>query len=120
MNRSLRLDRPVGILALLAFAIALLVPASITQADPEAQPARIGGIVTDANGDAVEGAIVQIASERGRVMHTVRTDERGFYAFNRLRPGVYVVRAGKRDVGRDRARVAVRSGETERVPLTLE
>ena len=120
MNRSLGLHRPFGVLAMLAFALALLVPASITQADPEAMPARIGGVVTDANGDAVEGAVVQLVADGGRLIRSTRTDERGLYVFRGVRPGAYVVRGFKRDVGRDRDRVRVRSGDTARVPLSLE
>lgn len=116
-----RPTRPLGLIALVVAAFTLLVPASLAEVAPEAQPmpARIGGVVSDANGDPVEGAFVQLINRRGDVVRRARTDENGIYAFT-VRPGRYIVRAAKRDIGRDRARVGVRGGGTARVPLTLE
>jgi len=57
-----------------------------------AGPASIQGIVKDAKGQPIKGADVRIESRDGRqLFNTVKTDGKGHYVSQGLKPGVYRV-----------------------------
>src|SRR4051794_8191596 len=71
-------------------ATALVAPA---RAHAQAVYGSISGIITDASGAVVPGASVTITSVDRKTSDTVATNEQGFYAKERLVPGVYQVKA---------------------------
>ena len=57
-----------------------------------AGPGSIQGIVKDAKGQPIKGADVRVESRDGKqLFNTVRTDAKGRYIFQGLKPGVYRV-----------------------------
>ena len=57
-----------------------------------AGPASIQGTVTDAKGQPIKGAAIQVASRDGKQLYnTVKTDAKGRYISQGLQPGVYRV-----------------------------
>src|SRR5215831_11344260 len=57
-----------------------------------AGPASIQGVVKDAKGQPIRGADVRVESKDGRqLFNTVKTDARGHYISQGLKPGVYRV-----------------------------
>jgi Pvc16 N-terminal domain/Carboxypeptidase regulatory-like domain len=54
---------------------------------------QIGGQLTNASGEAVEGAWVSLESTSGEVQDQVTTDRLGRFTFNQLRKGGYVLRS---------------------------
>src|SRR5215475_3679461 len=57
-----------------------------------AGPASIQGIVKDAKGQPIKGADVRVESRDGRqLFNTVKTDGKGHYVSQGLKPGVYRV-----------------------------
>jgi hypothetical protein len=57
-----------------------------------AGPASIQGIVKDAKGQAIKGADVRVESRDGKqLFNTVKTDGKGHYISQGLKPGVYRV-----------------------------
>ena len=55
-----------------------------------AGPASIQGIVTDAKGQPIKGADVRVESRDGKqLFNTVKTDGKGHYISQGLKPGVY-------------------------------
>src|SRR5215468_9384570 len=55
-----------------------------------AGPASIQGVVKDAKGQPIKGADVQVASRDGKqLFSTVKTDGKGHYISQGLKPGVY-------------------------------
>ena len=123
-------------IALVAFG-ALLMPA-VTQANPVAtsvgtlsnledpehiRPAFIGGTVVtfDRSTDRpvpVAGARVELVTRDGTVVQTVRSNDEGHFRFDRTRPGHYIVRAAKPDVGRGMVRLNALPGRNlVRVPI---
>jgi len=57
-----------------------------------AGPASIQGIVKDAKGQPIKGADVRVASRDGKqLFNTVKTDAKGHYISQGLKPGVYRV-----------------------------
>jgi hypothetical protein len=76
-------------LGALLCAAAVLAPAAWGQA----VYGSIAGVVDDASGAAIPGATIVVKSLDRQVEDTVVTNEAGFYAKDRLLPGVYQVRA---------------------------
>lgn len=66
------------------------VPAVFTQ-----DTASINGSITDRSGAVVVGASVKISSLRDGSERSLVTDERGVYAFNQIKPGVYNLTASQ-------------------------
>src|ERR1043166_6809574 len=57
-----------------------------------AGPASIQGIVKDAKGRPIKGADVRVESRDGKqLFNTVKTDGKGYYVLQGLKPGVYRV-----------------------------
>ena len=57
-----------------------------------AGPASIQGVVKDAKGQAIKGADVRVESRDGKqLFNTVKTDAKGRYSSQGLKPGVYRV-----------------------------
>lgn len=120
MSKAFRI---LSVLALLVSASAMTVDSAIADrpGDPGGSaPAagRIGGVVSNADGRAVPGAVVVLRHGDIGVARTT-TNREGVYVFERVRPGHYVVAAEKAGVGRGAARAAVRSGQSVRAPITL-
>ena len=107
----------------LLFSASFVLQSDTLTAATAAAPGQIIGRVVDVNGDAVADAEVRIEmthrSGRTFTLNT-STDRRGHFSFDRVPESRGVIRAGKRGVGRDRARVGVRSGNTTRVGLELQ
>jgi Carboxypeptidase regulatory-like domain len=80
----------------------------------------IRGIVIDAHGDPVEGAVVRLIHPRTkRVVKRGETNAEGHFGFRHVRMGRYVVEAGKRGVGKGASRVGVRPHAVSRVKVEL-
>src|SRR4029453_2155703 len=57
-----------------------------------AEPASIQGIVKDSKGQPIKGADVRVESRDGKqLFNTVKTDAKGHYISQGLKPGVYRV-----------------------------
>ena len=69
-----------------------LVGSLICVASAWAGPASIQGVVKDAKGQPVKGADVRVESRDGKqLFNTVKTDAKGHYISQGLKPGVYRV-----------------------------
>ena len=55
--------------------------------------AQIQGDVTDQNEKAVPNVLIVAVDSSRAVIDTVKSDNRGFFSFNRLSPGKYVIQA---------------------------
>lgn len=77
-------------IGLFVFVTLAVVPAAFTQ-----DTASINGSITDRSGAVVVGASVKISSLRDGSERSMVTDERGYYAFNQLKPGVYDLTASQ-------------------------
>ena len=84
----------------------------------ELRPGRIVGQVVDTAGAPVEGANV-VLWHADRVVARAVSGADGRFEFARVRPGRYVVAAGKAGVGRGREPVAVKPGEVSTVKIAL-
>ena len=76
------------IAALVVVAVAGLLPASGAPI-----PATVSGVVRDARGTPQMGAVVELLAADATVVARVYTNMRGGYAFDRVWPGIYQVKA---------------------------
>lgn len=106
------------LVSVLAFVLASFVTFSAVQAAPT-DLGSIRGVVLDARGNAVAGADVSLHLPDRPGVFTVRSNDRGVFEFPRVRPGQYSITAAKRGVGTGAVRVAVRSGQSVTVRITL-
>lgn len=104
---------------LIAAIVGVFMLAMPNSASAQPAPGKIVGTVVDADGKAVAGAQVVLKHGDHEIAH-VRTNAEGHYVFPNVRPGRFVVQAGKLGVGRGRESAAVRPGETVRVRITLK
>lgn len=112
-----RMIRWTSVLMVAVALFAAVMPVSRAVAAEPPRPAQIRGLVS-ANDAPVAGAAVVLV--RGdRIVARTRTNDRGAFAFERVLPGRYIVRAGKEDVGRGQARTLARPGETSTVRINL-
>lgn len=105
-------------------ALSLLVSLSSSEVWADAgdgpRTGAVAGVVLDIDGTPVEGAHVRLMTRRHRrVVARGVTNDNGRFGFREVRSGRYVVVAGKRDVGRGRARVAVHSEQVSRVRVVI-
>jgi hypothetical protein len=105
-------------LALAMVGVLVLVLPGRALAQSELRPGRIVGQVVDSAGAPVAGAHVVLRQDDREIARTV-TGPEGKFAFDRIRPGRYVVAAEKAGVGRGRGPVLVKSGEVSRIKITL-
>jgi hypothetical protein len=64
-------------------------PSADNNSDPDAtSPARIGGTVTDTNGDVIPGATVTLDGPNGSDHRTTTADDNASFEFHDLKPGV--------------------------------
>ncbi len=75
------LDYPILIL------VACLLPANVF--GQTAATSRISGLVTDANGSVVAGAVVKLVDNTTKAEKTVTTNDDGLYVFASIDPGTY-------------------------------
>lgn len=112
----------LGIAALALFVTALPNTAQAGGDVGDGHPTgAIRGIVVDEHGEPVPGARVRLfrpGHRRHAVARTV-TNEDGLFGFRHVPVGRYVAAAGKREVGRGRARVAVHENEVSRVRIVI-
>src|SRR5271166_2345258 len=80
-----------GHLAILAFTVAVLLPAE-AWAQGETTSAIVGQ-VRDTTGALVAGATVTVASPETGLRRSATTDQAGRFNFPQLKPGAYSVRA---------------------------
>ncbi|MCC6969168.1 MAG: carboxypeptidase regulatory-like domain-containing protein [Phycisphaerales bacterium] len=104
---------------LIAAIVGIFMLATPNTASAQPAPGKIVGTVVDADGKPVADAHV-VLKHGDKVVAHMRTNAEGHYAFKDLRPGRYLVQAGKAEVGRGQERAAVRPGETVRVRITLK
>lgn len=104
--------------SVLTFLLASFLTFSAAQAAPT-DAGSIRGVVVDGRGQPVAGATVALNAPGRPEIVVVRTNERGVFAFPRVRPGQYGITAKKRGVGSGAVRVAVRSGEAVTVRIQL-
>ena len=88
----------------------------VVKAGTSHRPDVVSGIVVKADGSALSGARVELAGN-GQVVGTTTTDAAGLFAFGKIAPGVYEVRASSEGFATVITRVAV--GNLPGVPLRL-
>jgi len=54
---------------------------------------QVEGDVTDPKEIAITNAVITATDTTGKIVDTVKTDERGFYLFEKLKPGKYTIEA---------------------------
>lgn len=54
---------------------------------------QVEGDVLDEKNKAVTNAVITATDSTGKIVDTVRTDQRGFYFFKKLKPGKYKIEA---------------------------
>jgi Ca-activated chloride channel homolog len=97
-------------------------PSQVVQRTPVAKagdsrrPDVVSGVVLKADGSGLNGAIVELLGE-GQVLRATTTDVAGVFAFERVPPGVYEVRASSSGFTAVIMRVAV--GNLPGAPLRL-
>ncbi len=109
---------------ILLTAMAAFIALGFVPAKVHAQ-GSVAGVVVDADGEAVEGAVVVIHSmERGRwhrPFHArAETNEEGVFGFRQVPQGRYMIRAMARELGMAREMIGVRDGQVTRVRLELQ
>jgi Carboxypeptidase regulatory-like domain len=52
---------------------------------------QVEGDVQDENKKAITNAVIIAKDSTGKIIDTVKTDERGFYHFKKLKPGNYTI-----------------------------
>lgn len=86
---------------------------------PRLHVGAIAGVVTDAHGHAVAGALATLEDAHHHLVAKTTTDAHGRFQFSHLRPGRYIVRASKPHVGHGSAVVDVHAGHTSHVHIVL-
>lgn len=94
------------------------LPGGVALDQPERHHTVIGGRVFDAFHHPVGHATVTLHTEDGRLLRETTSNDRGYFRFGHVRPGVYLVRGFKRGVGHDQVRHNTR-GDRHRVILVL-
>lgn len=109
------------IAAALGVVLGMMLPvtASAGPGEDAPRPSRIVGVVFNSEHRPVAGAQVVLVTPMGEVVRRTETNAEGRYVFEPVRPGAWMVRARKADVGAGQARTFVRPGETVRVPVLL-
>ncbi len=79
----------------------------------------IAGLVVNADERPVPGAHVMLITANGRPVARTMTNREGRFHFRPVRPGDYLVRAGKMGVGHGQAEATVVEGEVTRVRIVL-
>src|SRR6266849_1162787 len=85
-----------GLIAILAFAVSLLIVALPAQA--QNQTRLLGGpkgLVKSAKGEPLEGIMVQLIAQKNAVRTTVYSDHDGHYEFPKLDTGAYTLRIAR-------------------------
>lgn len=92
-----------------------------TPNNASAQPAlgKVVGTVVDADGNPVADAHV-VLKHADKVIAHATTNADGHYVFKDVRPGRYVLEAGKQGVGRGHALALVHPAQTVRVKIALK
>ncbi len=108
---------------LLIVVLAAFVAIGFTSQNAYAQGA-ITGVVYDADGNVVAGAMVNIiAEDRVRGERPFRaqyeTGENGVFGWREVPQGAYILRAGAREVGMTTMRVGVRDGHVVRLEVVI-
>jgi tetratricopeptide (TPR) repeat protein len=98
----------VSLLTLLAAAV-LAVFSDTRSVAQQPEPAAIRGVVDHANGSPVPDAAVQL-QQAGTVVARTHTDVHGSFAFERVQPGNYLLRADKADM---HASATISTGDKE-------
>src|SRR5215211_1239290 len=92
---SNNIPRPVRHLLLL---VLLLTSASLLPVNAQQDHARIGGVVTDANGAIVPGASILVKNERTGEERTATSTDSGSYIVSGLRPSHYTITASAQNL----------------------
>jgi hypothetical protein len=114
MSRSIE-----GAAARLIVALCLLASSS-TAAWAQSGLATITGIVSDAQGAAVPGAMVSATNTATNVPYTGVTNEAGVYTINAVAIGAYQVKVELQGFKSVTSNVSLSAGQTARVDATLE
>jgi hypothetical protein len=108
--------RTPALLLIGALAALLLVSSGLGQSN-----SILAGVVRDTTGKPVAGARVTLQPSDGRLARTTKTDAEGRFAFAKVSPSLYDVRAYANSLWSDWERnVAVRSGQRAEVSLQLK
>jgi len=92
---------------------------SVSAQQPEGS-STLRGAVHDSQGNPAAGATVHLQIENEADVLTARTDERGRFGFEMLRPGVYVLRAEMSGRGEAKlASIVIGAQQTKEIDLTL-
>src|SRR5689334_22081881 len=120
---SCRTDRSAALLiALLTFALTALFAVHPTQAqDPHKLLGGPRGVVKSANGNLLEGMMVQLIAQKSAIRTTVYSDRDGRYEFPKVEPGTYTLRIAQPREYRPYVRAAVEIDGAKALPdITLE
>lgn len=104
---------------LVAAIVGMFMLATPNAASAQPAPGRIVGTVVDADGNAVADAHVVLKHGNEVIAHAM-TNADGHYVFKDVRPGRYLLEAGKQGFGRGHELAMVHSGQTVRVKITLK
>src|SRR5215218_7667880 len=105
------------LLCILVFTTAFLLQ---LPAQAQTDQARIGGVVTDANGAVVQGASVIIKNERTGEERTATSSESGSYIVSALRPSLYTITASAQNLNTRVTGVQLLVGQELKLNLTLQ
>lgn len=110
-------------IAMAVVAVTMMAVAGWSRAADEGVPRQhvgaIAGVVTDAHGHAVAGALVTLEDAHHQLIAKTTTGHDGRFQFPHVRPGRYIVRASKAHVGHGSAVVDVHAGHTTHVHIVL-
>ncbi|MFO0834125.1 MAG: carboxypeptidase-like regulatory domain-containing protein [Phycisphaerales bacterium] len=104
---------------LIAAIVGIFMLATPDTAGAQPAPGKIVGTVVDADGNPVADAHVVLKHGDKVVAHAM-TNADGHYVFKDVRPGRYLLEAGKQGVGRGHGLALVHPGQTVRERITLK
>ncbi len=116
--KGICMPRRRSFLSSFALVLASTVGMSLSRA-ANAAPGKVDVTVVDSSGAPVAGANVELHHRKHIIAHG-KTDSTGHFVFERAPSGKDGVDAGKKEVGRGRAEVTVKNGETASVTLTIK
>jgi iron complex outermembrane receptor protein len=101
----------------LVFSIALGLP---SRSDAQSTASSVAGIVRDASGGALPGAIVTLEPQFGAATRTAVSDAHGRYEFSSVLPGDYRVHARLTGFNPHERLMSIEPGESRELDITLE
>ena len=101
------------------FAIALVLLCGKAPAQQSVTSATVAGIIVDPAGGALKGVAVALTSAGTNQRLEISTDRQGRYAFLRVPPGAYVLRAEADQFSAAEVRLTASGGQAIDIPITM-